>query len=156
MHRWSLLCQLASWFNAYCLVRTYSNSLEALCTVLGVYYWLLSLRQQTATTSTPQQPSSPHIQTLPKTKEHQPLQSSANLGEEVAAKRPKCPFDPKHVPRGMSHRLITLPVFSSRPAWLLAASVGVLFRPSSMLFWLPLGQPRVPLEVPSTFASCPD
>lgn len=40
--RWTLLCQLASWFNAYCLVRTYSNSFETLCTVMGVYYWLSS------------------------------------------------------------------------------------------------------------------
>lgn len=39
--RWCLVCQLASWFNGYCLVRTYSNCMEALLTTAGVYYWLL-------------------------------------------------------------------------------------------------------------------
>lgn len=36
--RWALLCQLASWFNAYCLVRTVSNSLEALASVAALYH----------------------------------------------------------------------------------------------------------------------
>lgn len=38
--RWTLLCQLISWFNAYCLVRTYSTSMEAMLTVVAAY-WLL-------------------------------------------------------------------------------------------------------------------
>lgn len=38
--RWCLLCQLASWFNAYCLPRTYSNCLEALAVAAGTYHWL--------------------------------------------------------------------------------------------------------------------
>jgi phosphatidylinositol glycan class B len=33
--RWALACQALSWFNAYCLPRTYSSSLEALLTALG-------------------------------------------------------------------------------------------------------------------------
>ena len=36
------MCQLASWFNAYTLVRTYSNCLEALCAAAGAYHWLRS------------------------------------------------------------------------------------------------------------------
>ena len=36
------MCQLASWFNAYTLVRTYSNCLEALCMAAGTYHWLCS------------------------------------------------------------------------------------------------------------------
>lgn len=40
--RWCLACQLASWFNAYTLVRTYSNCLEALCIAAGAYHWLCS------------------------------------------------------------------------------------------------------------------
>lgn len=36
------MCQLASWFNAYCLTRTYSNCLEALCVAAGTYHWLCS------------------------------------------------------------------------------------------------------------------
>lgn len=39
---WCLLCQLASWFNAYCLPRTYSNCLEALAAAAGAYHWLRS------------------------------------------------------------------------------------------------------------------
>ena len=38
--RWALACQLAAWFNAYCLVRTYSSSLEACCVAVGAYHWL--------------------------------------------------------------------------------------------------------------------
>ena len=36
--RWTLVAQLASWFNAYCLVRTVSSSLEALATVAALYH----------------------------------------------------------------------------------------------------------------------
>ncbi len=38
--RWTIICQLVSWFNAYCLVRTYSTSVEASLIVLGVYLLL--------------------------------------------------------------------------------------------------------------------
>lgn len=38
--RWTVVCQLASWFNAYCLVRTYAGCLEALAAVAGVYHIL--------------------------------------------------------------------------------------------------------------------
>ena len=40
--RWTLVCQLSSWFNAYCLVRTLSNSIEATCTAAGVCLWMES------------------------------------------------------------------------------------------------------------------
>ena len=42
--RWAMACQLGSWFNAYALVRTYSNSLEACFTAAGAFYWLHSRR----------------------------------------------------------------------------------------------------------------
>lgn len=32
------MCQVTSWFNAYCLVRTVSNSLEALAAVTALYH----------------------------------------------------------------------------------------------------------------------
>lgn len=34
--RWVLLCQWFSWFNAYCLTRTYSSSVEAALTVYAI------------------------------------------------------------------------------------------------------------------------
>ncbi|KAJ3323239.1 hypothetical protein HDV06_002006 [Boothiomyces sp. JEL0866] len=37
--RWTLTCMIFSWFNFYCLVRTYSNSLEATLTIIALYYW---------------------------------------------------------------------------------------------------------------------
>jgi GPI mannosyltransferase 3 len=37
--RWTLLCQLASWFNAYCLTRTYSSSVEAGLTAVGLLWY---------------------------------------------------------------------------------------------------------------------
>jgi Alg9-like mannosyltransferase family len=37
-YRWTLVAQLASWFNAYCLVRTVSSSLEALAAVAALYH----------------------------------------------------------------------------------------------------------------------
>ena len=36
------MCQLSSWFNAFCLVRTLSNSIEATCTAIGVCLWMES------------------------------------------------------------------------------------------------------------------
>ena len=40
--RSALACQLGSWFNAYCLVRTYSNSLEAVATIWASHLWQAS------------------------------------------------------------------------------------------------------------------
>eukprot|EP00744_Colponema_vietnamica_P006613 GILI01009585.1.p1 GENE.GILI01009585.1~~GILI01009585.1.p1 ORF type:complete len:544 (-),score=100.96 GILI01009585.1:316-1788(-) len=36
---YALFCQVVCWFNFYCLVRTYSNSVEAVLTIVAVYYW---------------------------------------------------------------------------------------------------------------------
>lgn len=36
---WALFCQLVCWFNFYCLVRPFSNSLETVFTVLAFLYW---------------------------------------------------------------------------------------------------------------------
>ena len=36
------MCQLSSWFNAFCLVRTLSNSTEATCTAVAVCLWMES------------------------------------------------------------------------------------------------------------------
>ncbi|KAL6786043.1 hypothetical protein ACKKBG_A01165 [Auxenochlorella protothecoides x Auxenochlorella symbiontica] len=46
--RWALACQLASWFNGYALVRTYSNSAEAALCVLGVLNWTKAAAVPTA------------------------------------------------------------------------------------------------------------
>ncbi|GMH43330.1 hypothetical protein BSKO_11252 [Bryopsis sp. KO-2023] len=37
--RFALLCQLACWFNFYCSVRTFSNSMEACLTIVAFYHW---------------------------------------------------------------------------------------------------------------------
>ncbi|XJO72856.1 hypothetical protein BDV3_003923 [Batrachochytrium dendrobatidis] len=36
---WTIAAVLLSWFNYFCLVRTYSNSLEACLTSIALYYW---------------------------------------------------------------------------------------------------------------------
>ena len=56
MCRWTLVCQLTSWFNAYCLVRTLSNSVEATCTAIGVCLWMESLAAARHERSTAVQP----------------------------------------------------------------------------------------------------
>lgn len=38
--RWALFMQLSNWFNFYCLVRTFSSSLEASLAAPAVYHWL--------------------------------------------------------------------------------------------------------------------
>ena len=35
----ALFCSICSWFHFYCLVRTFSNSVEAVLTVVSLYYW---------------------------------------------------------------------------------------------------------------------
>jgi phosphatidylinositol glycan class B len=37
--RWTLFCVLCNWFNFYCGIRTYSNSLEASLTMMALYHW---------------------------------------------------------------------------------------------------------------------
>jgi phosphatidylinositol glycan class B len=37
--RWALACSLTSWFNFYCITRTFSNSLEAVLTVVALSLW---------------------------------------------------------------------------------------------------------------------
>ncbi|KAL1205964.1 Mannosyltransferase APTG1 [Cardamine amara subsp. amara] len=36
---WSLFCQLANWFMFFCLNRTFSNCLETVLTIMGLYHW---------------------------------------------------------------------------------------------------------------------
>ncbi|XP_024011165.1 GPI mannosyltransferase 3 isoform X2 [Eutrema salsugineum] len=36
---WSLFCQMANWFMFFCLNRTFSNCLETVLTIMGLYYW---------------------------------------------------------------------------------------------------------------------
>lgn len=138
--RWTLLCQLTNWFNAYCLVRTYSNSFEALCTVIGVHCWCLSLKHQKAETTQTQHDGTHHLQKVPEAAEHQPLHSSTGLTCD-ASKQSGCPFKVGSPSSAVSSESVRPSLLSYRQAWLLAAAVGVLFRPSSMLFWLPLGKP---------------
>ncbi|XXG74680.1 hypothetical protein AAC387_Pa07g3338 [Persea americana] len=37
--RWTLFSQLTNWFMFFCFPRTLSNSLEAVLTIMGLYYW---------------------------------------------------------------------------------------------------------------------
>ena len=140
-YRWTLLCQLTNWFNAYCLVRTYSNSFEALCTVTGVHCWCLSLKQHTVEMTRIQHDGPDHPQKVPKAAEHQPLQPSTGL-TSGASKQSGCPFKLGCPSSAVFSDSVRPSVLSHRQAWLLAAAVGVLFRPSSMLFWLALGKPQ--------------
>ena len=132
MYRWALLCQLASWFNGYCLVRTYSNSFEALCTVAGVYYWLCSFSSlaQTDAANNPSAFKTQHSTV----QQNKPLQSKA-ASQADEQQKPTCPFQATLVATRTWNT-----VLSNTQKWLLAAAIGVLFRPSSMLFWVPVGK----------------
>lgn len=37
--RWALFCQMINWFTFFCMVRPFSNCLEAVLTVAALYYW---------------------------------------------------------------------------------------------------------------------
>ncbi|KAH7569299.1 hypothetical protein JRO89_XS06G0140200 [Xanthoceras sorbifolium] len=37
--KWALVCQLANWFMFFCFNRTFSNCLETVLTLVGLYYW---------------------------------------------------------------------------------------------------------------------
>ncbi|XP_071722635.1 mannosyltransferase APTG1-like [Rutidosis leptorrhynchoides] len=37
--KWALFSQLANWFMLFCITRTFSNSLETVLTLVGLYYW---------------------------------------------------------------------------------------------------------------------
>ena len=37
--RWTLLCQLTSWFTFYTYTRTLTNSIEAILTTVALYYF---------------------------------------------------------------------------------------------------------------------
>jgi phosphatidylinositol glycan class B len=37
--KFTLFCMLCNWFNFYCGIRTYSNSIEASLTMVALYYW---------------------------------------------------------------------------------------------------------------------
>ena len=136
---------MTNWFNAYCLVRTYSNSFEALCTVMGVFYWLKA--------------SSTHLKhfvVLPHSSQPLPLQDnsgSAHVNQPVASPHSSqqsaaCQQQGhlKQPSRVVSNASPSLPIgeeknlMTSRQKALWAAAVGVLFRPSSVLFWAPLGE----------------
>ncbi|EQC29704.1 hypothetical protein SDRG_12704 [Saprolegnia diclina VS20] len=46
--KWALFSQLTSWFAFYTLVRTYSNSIEAVCTTVALAYWPWSFQTDRA------------------------------------------------------------------------------------------------------------
>lgn len=128
--RWTLLCQLTNWFNAYCLVRTYSNSLEAPCTIMGVFYWLKSTRtllQPVETLESSQQAQVQGIQAVHHTACQQHDQ-------------PKVPHSLVSTPTPSVHNVEQNALMTHRQKALWAAAIGVLFRPSSVLFWVPLGE----------------
>lgn len=129
--RWTLLCQMTNWFNAYCLVRTYSNSLEALCTVMGVFYWLTHrsahLHQPRNTPDSSQQHQVQDTQPL----HHAVCQQHGQL---------KVPCSPVKTPTPSVQVAEENSLLASRQKALWAAALGVLLRPSSVLFWVPLGE----------------
>lgn len=113
--RWALTCQLASWFNAYCLGRTYSNSLEAALAAAGTYHWL-----QCRHTGLPGAQGSHGSVT--RTRLSRGKGTNTGLREGPAAQ-----------PLGAAQR-------RHQRAWLACAALSVVFRPSSALFWvLPSG-----------------
>ena len=40
--RWALLCSVTSWFNFFCITRTFSNCVETVLTVVALFYWPLA------------------------------------------------------------------------------------------------------------------
>ncbi|CAG8483973.1 2949_t:CDS:2, partial [Funneliformis mosseae] len=36
---WTLFCSIISWFNFFCSIRTLSNSIETVLTIIALYYW---------------------------------------------------------------------------------------------------------------------
>ena len=157
--RWTLLCQLTNWFNAYCLVRTYSNSFEALCTVVGVFYWLASrtthlsqpiellhsshrIQSQADFSSSNSQVTQP-VQSPHSSKQGawlglQPKHSPAR--RQQGQHQPTHPCSPVNNSGCLVHSSTRKPWITHRQKALWAAAVGVLFRPSSLLFWAPLGE----------------
>ena len=157
--RWTLLSQLTNWFNAYCLVRTYSNSFEALCTVVGVFYWLAS--SNTHLSQPIELPHSSHrVQSQAESHsshnhvlqpDHVPDSSKQGERPSLQPKRSTaCPQQGRHqVTQPCSpvnnsgclvHTGVAKSLMTNRQKALGAAAVGVLFRPSSLLFWAPLGE----------------
>lgn len=122
---------MANWFNAYCLVRTYSNSLEALCTVMGVFYWL--------------QHHSAHLQQpggIPDSKQQGQAQSLQSVLGTACQQHGqlKTPCSPVKIPTVSVLVAEQNNLMTSRQKALWAAALGVLFRASSVLFWVPLGE----------------
>lgn len=121
--RWCLVCQLASWFNAYCLGRTYSNSLEAALTAAGTYHWLLA-RQLSHTGGTGR--ASKHGR------------SSSGTGSSGGSAAQ--PGRARRAVAGGTAEAAEAEVVAqhrrSQRAWLACAALSVVFRPASALFWV--------------------
>lgn len=109
--RWTLACQLASWFNAYCLGRTYSNSLEAALAAAGTHHWLLS--RPTGALSA--QSSHGRATRSSSSREKQGEEG----GRDIRATRLSAAAQRRH-----------------QRAWLACAALSVVFRPSSALLWV--------------------
>ena len=140
LRRWTILCQLASWFNAYCLVRTYSNSLETMCTIIGVYFWLKSTSFQHVTQPATKTPSSWY---------HGKAGSTEQQQSDAAWQPADALREQKKSTGIMASSHAVRRGFSPRQIALIAAAFGVLVRPSSVLFWLPQGG-HLMLSLPCT------
>ena len=42
---WALFCSVCSWFNFFCTVRTFSNSVESVVTVVSLFHWPLGAKR---------------------------------------------------------------------------------------------------------------
>ena len=114
--RWALLCQLAAWFNAYCLVRTVSSALEALAVVAALHH-LGAWHAAAAAAAAAAPPAGGCWAEAPYAVSGGAGGSRVGEGSGVGQLR----------------------------AALLAAGLGVVVRPPNLLFWLPIGEcPSLP------------
>eukprot|EP00884_Botryococcus_braunii_P008626 jgi/Botrbrau1/17765/Bobra.0127s0022.1 len=136
--RWALVCQLASWFNFYCMTRTYSNSLEACFTVISLRHW--------ASVSPSLYPTSRNLPIpLRPSKDEACIQKTYNAADGDGAVHPQ-----RQVTRlSGNQRLQEDSGWGHLVCAVMAATAAVLLRPTSVAFWLPVGVTSLLLIRPS-------
>lgn len=105
--RMACLCQLLNWFGSYCLVRTYSSSIEACLTIFALYEYTVSVLQS------PYDPSS--VAASP----------ACRRSKRLAEKQKRVTWEDGNGARFTGHTV----------RWVSSAALCIVIRPASSIFW---------------------
>jgi GPI mannosyltransferase 3 len=131
--KWSLFLSLSSFFNFFCITRTFSNSAETVVTIVALYYWPMSISTSIKKFFTASAIKKDDDLLLSDSAENTRKTSRNRNSELKSAESTEEKINKKDIEEEEG---------IDESSWWLAlslAALAVVLRPTSLLIWLPLG-----------------